>query len=156
METNKGKNTDKKDWEKTAQDAKGDLKTGRIPDKHTGEQYRNVSDKNRNDPNPVKGSTSDANSSSAKSKEPTSRSSTTDSSRSHKNPNDDTPTGGNVREKEYKNQKKQGPVLHKTGPCFLYLNMLWAITKQRRKHFKVLKYSTIRILKFNQKIIKAT
>ncbi len=97
METNKGKNTDKKDWEKTAQDAKGDLKTGRIPDKHTGEQYRNVSDKNRNDPNPVKGSTTDDKSSSAKSKEPTSRSSTTDSSRSHKNPQDDAPTGGNVR-----------------------------------------------------------
>ncbi|RIJ37406.1 hypothetical protein [Pontibacter oryzae] len=45
----------KKDWDKTAQDAKGDLKTGRIPDKHTDAQYRNVSDKNSNDPNSVKG-----------------------------------------------------------------------------------------------------
>jgi hypothetical protein len=109
METNKGKNTDKKDWEKTAQDAKGDLKTGRIPDKHTGEQYRNVSDKNRNDPNPVKGEPKnqqnidkDKENSSSKgsttgNKEPTLRSSTTDSSRTHKNPNDDMPTGGNVR-----------------------------------------------------------
>lgn len=101
METNKGKNTDKKDWQKTAEDAKGDLKTGRIPDKHTSAQYRNVSDKNRNDPNPVQGDSKNQENPSAKhkgeSKEPTSRSSTTDSSRSHKNPNDDAPTGGNIR-----------------------------------------------------------
>lgn len=45
----------KKDWDKAAEDAKGDLKTGRIPDKHTDAQYRNVSDKNSNDPNSVKG-----------------------------------------------------------------------------------------------------
>lgn len=115
METNKGKNTDKKDWQKTAQDAKGDLKTGRIPDKHTGEQYRNVSDKNRNDPNPVKGEpknkkqegptkdhssqghSTDAKGSATSSKEPTLRNSTTDSSREPKNPHDDMPTGGNIR-----------------------------------------------------------
>jgi len=54
METNKEKGTDK-DWEKQAQDAAGDLKTGRIPDKHTDEQYRQVSGSNRNDPNPVEG-----------------------------------------------------------------------------------------------------
>ncbi|MCX2742013.1 hypothetical protein [Pontibacter anaerobius] len=100
--------TDKKDWDKTAQDAKGDLKTGRIPDKHTGEQYRNVSDKNRNDPAPVKGEpkqgkqdepkahhTSQGHSSEGH--EESQRSSTTDSSREPKNPRDDMPTGGNVR-----------------------------------------------------------
>lgn len=99
----------KKDWEKTAQDAKGDLKTGRIPDKHTGEQYRNVSDKNRNDPAPVEGepeqgkqqnSPSASHTSqghSSESGEKSKRASTTDSSREPKNPNDDLPTGGNVR-----------------------------------------------------------
>lgn len=101
--------TNKKDWEKTAQDAKGDLKTGRIPDKHTGEQYRNVSDKNRNDPAPVKGEpkqgkkendpkaqhTSQGHSD--KHQEESQRANTTDSSREPKNPNDDLPTGGNVR-----------------------------------------------------------
>ncbi|WP_299760441.1 hypothetical protein [uncultured Pontibacter sp.] len=94
----------KKDWEKTAQDAKGDLKTGRIPDKHTGEQYRNVSDKNRNDPAPAEGEPEQGkqqNSPSAdhnsESGEKSNRASTTDSSREPKNPNDDLPTGGNVR-----------------------------------------------------------
>ncbi|ARS36832.1 hypothetical protein [Pontibacter actiniarum] len=106
--------TNKKDWEKTAQDAKGDLKTGRIPDKHTGEQYRNVSDKNRNDPNPVEGEpkqgqndpkakhssqghSTDAKGAATNTREETMRSATTDSSRQSKKNTDEGPTGGNVR-----------------------------------------------------------
>lgn len=111
---------DKKDWEKAAEDAKGDLKTGRIPDKHTDAQYRNVSERNLNDPNPVSGEPGDeeeeeenkpagkhssqGHSTDAKGKgsktntnETTLPAATTDSSRMPKNDNDEGPTGGNVR-----------------------------------------------------------
>ena len=43
------------------------------------------------------GHATDAKGSATSSKEPTLRGSTTDSSRTHKNPHDDLPTGGNVR-----------------------------------------------------------
>ena len=43
------------------------------------------------------GHTTDAKGSATSSKEPTLRGSTTDSSRMHKNPHDDMPTGGNIR-----------------------------------------------------------
>ncbi|WP_347157350.1 hypothetical protein [Pontibacter chitinilyticus] len=118
---------DKKAWEKTAQDAAGDLKTGRIPDKHTDAQYRELRDENRNDPNPVKGEPEgkdqqqdkkdqskqngpdkphSAPGNAAGTKEDgaapstdktTVRAATTDSSRMPKNSNDEGPTGGNVR-----------------------------------------------------------
>lgn len=116
----------KKDWEKAAQDAKGDLRTGRIPGKHTDAQYRNVSDRNIDDPNPVSGEpgSEDAKEGGDEKEEekPTSkhssqghstpendkgtdtntnettlRAATTDSSRMPKNDNDEGPTGGNVR-----------------------------------------------------------
>ncbi|MBF9251691.1 hypothetical protein I2I11_00125 [Pontibacter sp. 172403-2] len=110
----------KKDWGKTAEDTKGDLKTGRIPDKHIGAQYRQVSDRNRNDPNPAAGGpgsrqegeegkpmgkhTSQGHATDENDKgtatntnEATLRAATTDSSRMPKNTNDDGPTGGNIR-----------------------------------------------------------
>lgn len=113
---------DKKDWEKAAQDAKGDLKTGRIPDKHTDEQYRQVSERNINDPNPVSGEPGSESEDEATENKPTTkhasqghttaendkgtetntnetslRAATTDSSRMPKNDNDEGPSGGNVR-----------------------------------------------------------
>lgn len=93
--------TNKKDWDKKAEHAKGDLKTGRIPDQHTDEQYRSVGDKSRNDPNPVgedtRRGTVPKNSAATDSGEETRRNNTTDSSRAPKNDNDERPTGGNVR-----------------------------------------------------------
>jgi len=107
----------KKDREKTAEDAKGDLETDRTPDKHTDAQNHQVSDNNRNSKNSAQGEpgsgkedkptgkhASQGHSTEANDKgtatntnETTLRAATTDSSRMPKNSNDDGPTGGNVR-----------------------------------------------------------
>ncbi|MBC5994848.1 hypothetical protein [Pontibacter cellulosilyticus] len=64
-------------------------------DKMQGKQPKGQNHPNKD--HTSQGHSTDAQGSATSSKEPTLRGSTTDSSRTHKNPHDDLPTGGNVR-----------------------------------------------------------